>query len=125
MSSNKRRPSVDLRRATVQGTTFGDHSHVRDNVFVVGDGQPPPSLDDLREALAAARPQLLASAPTDEARSDVERRLRQLEEELDEDEPAGPVVQSLWARIKKLAGPLSASASIATITDLVVSIFGA
>lgn len=128
MSGRKRRgQSVDLHGSTVIGGAFGERATVKDNTFVVGGlpQQPQPSLADLRAALAAARPQLLASAPTDEARSDVERRLRQLEEELDEDEPAGPVVQSRWAQITKLAGPLSASASIAQITDLIITIFGA
>jgi hypothetical protein len=118
-----RHQSFDMRNSALSGNTFGARSPVTGNVFntelPVGHG----SLEDLRNALAAARPELLAATPEDTS-PELERRLEQLEQELAASEPTGDVAMSLWNRIRLLAGPLAATANIAQVADLMVTLFG-
>jgi hypothetical protein len=117
-----RQPTFDMRNSTLSGNTFGAKSSVTGNVFHIGSQSGRGTLDDLRRALAAARPDLLAAAP-DDTSAELERRLEHLEQELAVDEPAGEVTTSLWGRIRSLAGPLAATANIAQVTDLMVTLF--
>src|SRR4051794_10500996 len=117
-----RHPTFDMRNGTLSGNTFGAKSSVSGNVFNIGSQVRGGALDDLRRALADARPDLLAAAP-DDTSAELERRLEQLEQELANGEPMGEVATSLWDRIRSLAGPLAATANIAQVADLMVTVF--
>ena len=115
------RPIFDMRNSALSGNTFGAKSPVTGNVFNIGSQVGDGTLEDLRRALAAARPDLLAAAP-DSTSKELERRLEQLEQEL-AGEPTGEMVTSLWNRIRSLAGPLAATANIAQVADALATLF--
>jgi len=121
MSADRERPTVDMRGA--QGIAYGDHSQVTGNTFAMGQQAPTATIEQLCSAVAAFRTELLDTAAP-ENRPELGRRLGQLEDELADVEPAGPVVLSRWKQVRRLAGPLAASASVAQITDMVITLFG-
>lgn len=81
-------------------------------------------LNDLRNALAAVREQILAAATTPDGRAVLRYELQQIEEALAGPEPAGQVVHSRWEQVRKAIGPLAVTANIAQITALIITLFG-
>lgn len=115
---------MDMRGATFIGAAFSDHPTVTGNVFNVGTGQPQACLDDLKAAIADARADLVGAA-SGEARTEVDRRLGQIEDELAEEAAAaGPVVRSRWDKVVTVLEPLgTVSGHLAKITELITNVF--
>lgn len=108
---------------TFIGSAVGKNNEVKNTAINAGDVQAQASVDDLRAAIAAARDELIGAAGP-EASTEVDRRLGQIEDELAEEEPEGPVVRSRWRQVVAMLEPLAnASEHIARITDLIAKVF--
>lgn len=107
------------------GNATGDNSTVG-NVTVTSTGEiSSASLDDLREAIGLLRAEVEAAGGSEPADTEVRYELRKVEEELDEDEPDGGTVCARWKQVQKLLGPLQHAASVAQITDRILTLFAA
>lgn len=105
------------------GNAFGDNSTVG-HVRVTGE-TGSASLNDLREAIGLLRAKVDAAGGSEPAATEVRYELRKVEEELDEDEPDGGTVRTRWKQVQKLLGPLQHAASVAQITDRILTLFAA
>ncbi len=107
------------------GNAFGDNSTVGP-VRVTSTGEASSaSLDDLREAIGLLRAEVEAADGSEPADTELRYELRKVEEELDEDEPDSGTVRTRWKQVQKLFGPLQHAASVAQITDRILTLFAA
>lgn len=108
----------------IGNAVFGRNNKVNNNTVTVGDVQAPASIDDLRNAIAAARDELVRAAEGPDAQAEVRYEIRKIEQELAEEEPRGVVVHSRWEQVATVLGPLAAaSGSVAQITELITKVF--
>lgn len=108
----------------IGNAVFGRNNKVDNNTITVGDVQASASIDDLRNAIAAARDELVGAAEDPEAQAEVRYEIRKIEQELTEEEPRGVVVRSRWEQVAKVLDPLVvASNSVAQITELITKVF--
>lgn len=107
---------------SVIGSPIGDHSTVG-NVTVSSTGETnAASLEDLREAIALLRAEIEAASGSGTTDTAMQYELRQVEDELDEEEPDGETVRVGGKRLQKLLDPLQHVASIAQLTDRVLTL---
>ncbi|MGW5742291.1 hypothetical protein [Amycolatopsis sp. NPDC003861] len=106
----------DLRGAHFKGSAVGSHASV--NHYTSGPAVP---VEDLLEALARVRPDIIAAAPAAD-RAEVQAEVDKIEEELKKEEPRGKVVRNRWETVTTLIGDLSAP--LTKITELVLKLFG-
>jgi hypothetical protein len=106
---------------SITGSVVGDGNS---NIMIGSNAAIGSSLDDLRELIALLRAEVEAagggSTDTEEAQSE----LRQFEKELDKDEPDGDVVNIRWKLVQKLLRPLEHVASIAQLTNRILTLIG-
>jgi hypothetical protein len=115
------RRTVKITGGTFQGSAVGI-GHVEQHGATF---RPDRSLDDLRRLLDETREQILDSGADDEKRARIAHELREIDEELADDEPDGLAVRTRWNSVLKvLDGALAAGTKIAGITELVHKIFG-
>ncbi|GAA1862519.1 hypothetical protein GCM10009836_48520 [Pseudonocardia ailaonensis] len=112
-------------RITISGGTFAGSAIGIGKVTVNNGDVQQVTVDDLRSALAGGRQKLLDAAPDETSRARVATAVEELQEELEVPEPDGDVVRGGWKRVLRLLdGGAKAAESIATITELVSSLFG-
>lgn len=107
---------------SVTGSVVGDGNS---NITIGSNAETDSSsLDDLRELIALLRAEVEAvgggSTDTEEAQSE----LRQFEKELNKDEPDREMVGIRWKLVQKLLGPLEHVASIAQLTNRILTLIG-
>lgn len=108
----------------IGNAVFGRNNKVDNNTITVGDVQASASIDDLRNAIAAARDELVRAAESPDAQAEVRYEIRKIEQELTEEEPRGVVVRNRWEQVAKVLDPLVvASNSVAQITELITKVF--
>lgn len=107
------------------GSAVGQGNTVSNNEITIGDVQAPVSVDDLRNAIAAARDELIRAAEDPDSQAVVRYGIRTIEGELAKDQPQGAEVRSRWNLVTEVLNPLAvASGIVAQITDLITKVFG-
>jgi hypothetical protein len=110
---------------TFIGSAVGQGNSVSNNTITVGEVHAQASLDELRNAIAATRDDLVGAAEDPDAKAVVRYLVRTIEGELAKDQPRGAEVRSRWDEVSGMLSPLAAASGIvAQITDLITKVFG-
>ncbi|MDQ3763721.1 MAG: hypothetical protein M3460_19530 [Actinomycetota bacterium] len=110
--------------AVGQGSTVSNNT-ISNNTITVGEARTQVSLDELRNAIAATRDDLVGAAEDPDAKAVVRYLIRTIEGELAKDQPRGTEVSSRWDEVSKMLSPLAtASGIVAQITGLITKVFG-
>lgn len=106
----------DMRGANFTGSAVGHRASVHHTT-----SGPAVPIEDLLDALARARPDIVAAAPAAD-RAEVQAEVGKIEEELKKDSPRGTIVRNRWQTVTTLIGDLSGP--LTKITELVTHLFG-
>lgn len=108
--------------APVTGSAIANNSTMK-NITITPPGEVgSASLDDLRKAVASLRAEVEALGGSEPANTNVRYEIRQLEEELGKENPDGETVRIGGNRLQKMVDSLPHVASIAQITDRILTL---